>query len=243
MRGTQADNWGSPQSTFKHITHFIPQALTERAAAEQRALIAERHTKENERKADEEYRHATAAKKAQMIWALATIIINRSEHPYLARKRINPNGARLYKGCLVIAIFNQYAEIINLQLINSDGSKKFLKRFLTGGRIKGCFGLITDGKNKSTILVAEGFSTGSSLFEATGFYTIIALSARNLTEAAILIAGLYPESKIVICGDNDRSGTGQTAAKAAALACGGRYILPSTVGHDWNDAINAQVTA
>ena len=38
MRGTQADNWGSPQSTFKHITHFIPQALTERAAAEQRAL-------------------------------------------------------------------------------------------------------------------------------------------------------------------------------------------------------------
>ena len=235
----QADNWGSPQSTFKHITNLIPPELTERAAAEQRALIAERHTRENERKADEEYRHATAAKKALMIWELATIIINQSEHPYLVRKRINPNGARIYKGCLVIAIFNQYAEIVNLQFIADDG----VKRFLTGAKKKGCFSLITNGKNKFIIQICEGWGTGCSLFQTTGFYTIVALDAGNLTEVAKLIAGLYPESKIVICGDNDRSGTGQKAAKAAALACRGRYILPATVGHDWNDAINAQVTA
>ncbi|MDD2658353.1 MAG: hypothetical protein PHY54_01575 [Methylococcales bacterium] len=30
------------------------------------------------------------------------------------------------------------------------------------------------------------------------------------------------------------------AAIEAAAACGGRYILPSTPGHDWNDSVNAE---
>lgn len=52
------------------------------------------------------------------------------------------------------------------------------------------------------------------------------------------IKGLYPNHELIICGDNDESGTGQKAARAAALAVGGKYLLPPIVGQDFNDAIN-----
>jgi len=39
-------------------------------------------------------------------------------------------------------------------------------------------------------------------------------------------------------GDNDESGKGQTEARKAALACGGRYLIPEVPGQDWNDTIN-----
>jgi putative DNA primase/helicase len=56
-----------------------------------------------------------------------------------------------------------------------------------------------------------------------------------------VIRKLYPASQIIICGDNDESGTGQKAARAAALAVTGKYIIPTIVGQDWNDALNSEV--
>ena len=44
-------------------------------------------------------------------------------------------------------------------------------------------------------------------------------------------------------GDNDRSGVGQRVAREAALAIGGKYLIPETIGHDWNDVINMEVLA
>jgi putative DNA primase/helicase len=41
--------------------------------------------------------------------------------------------------------------------------------------------------------------------------------------------------------DNDVSGVGQTAAREAALAIGGKYLIPDTTGFDWNDEINKEV--
>jgi putative DNA primase/helicase len=64
------------------------------------------------------------------------------------------------------------------------------------------------------------------LHEATGHFVLIALDAGNLESVALVFRRLYPLSEIIIAGDNDKSGTGQKAAKAAALAVGGRYILP-----------------
>ena len=41
-------------------------------------------------------------------------------------------------------------------------------------------------------------------------------------------------------GDNDTSGVGQKAAKEAALAIGADFLIPSTVGYDWNDQQNKE---
>lgn len=54
------------------------------------------------------------------------------------------------------------------------------------------------------------------------------------------VRALEPKAEIIVCGDNDESGTGQKAARAAALACGGKYLIPATVGMDWNDYLTME---
>ena len=125
--------------------------------------------------------------------------------------------------------------MVNLQFIGADGTK----RFLSGGEKKGCFNWL--GEETDKILICEGFATAASLYEESGCLTIIAFDAGNLKSASMAIKSLAPDAAIIICGDNDESGTGQKAARAAALAVGGKYILPATIGHDWNDSLNMAV--
>ena len=52
--------------------------------------------------------------------------------------------------------------------------------------------------------------------------------ARNVRE-------LPPDKKIIICGDNDLSGIGQSKARDAALTVKGKLMIPPVEGVDWND--------
>jgi putative DNA primase/helicase len=125
--------------------------------------------------------------------------------------------------------------LVNLQFIDEAGNK----RFLAGGLKKGCFHVL--GSETGTILICEGFATGASLFDTTGFLTVIAFDCGNLEHVAIEIRKLYPNAEIVIAGDNDLSVIGQQKAIEAALAVSGKYILPATLGHDWNDSLTMEV--
>ncbi len=108
---------------------------------------------------------------------------------------------------------------------------------------KGCFSVIGKVESSNIIQICEGFATGASLHQETGHFTVIGLDAGNLEPVASTIRKLYPSSQIIICGDNDESGVGQKAARAAALAVTGKYLIPSIVGQDWNDALTMAVTA
>jgi putative DNA primase/helicase len=160
---------------------------------------------------------------------------------YLNRKKIQPNGAKTggttnLQDVLILPVFSfseQHGlKLVNVQFIAPDGEK----RFLSGGQKKACFWWI--GKKTSTILIAEGFATAASLYESTGNQVFIAYDAGNLCHVARIVRAKNPTAEIIIAGDNDVSGTGQTAARAAALAINGKYIIPPTVGHDWNDHVN-----
>ena len=174
--------------------------------------------------------HQQAAEKARHIWANATPITDPSQHPYLVKKRVKPHCARLYKGALVIPLVDETGVIVNLQLINADGTK----RFLSGGKKKGCF--CTIGEPTETILIAEGFATGASLFVATGHSVIVAMDAGNLKPVGEIVRRQYPSRKIIICADNDPIGIEK--ATIAAFACNGLYIAPPMAGQDFNDFIN-----
>ena len=157
---------------------------------------------------------------------------------YLIRKNIKAHGAKTggstgLTGVLILPLYNEDGWLVNVQFIAPDGEK----RFLSGGQKKACFWWL--GKKTSTILIAEGFATAASLYESTGNQVFIAYDAGNLCHVARIVRAKNPTAEIIIAGDNDVSGTGQTAARAAALAINGKYILPPTVGHDWNDHINA----
>jgi len=205
--------------------------------ADRAAIEAERQRREAERREA----HRGAAEKARFIWGKTLLITKPEDHPYLAVKRIQPHGARLsiYQGraSLVIPIFGD-SGLTSLQFIEADGSK----RFLPGGEIKGgFFGIGMAGVTLSEpgkILICEGFATGASLHEWYGEPVVVTFNAGNLEPVAKVIRALYPSADIIICGDKDESGVGQKAARAAALAVGGKYLLPPVVGQDFNDAVN-----
>ncbi|MGZ8258792.1 MAG: toprim domain-containing protein [Methylotenera sp.] len=214
---------------WKQAGKFMPLSEFQR-----QELAKKRALDDATRQAEEVAKHAEAAKKAVYIWNNAKPAA--ASHPYLIKKRIDTHGARLGRdNTLIIHLHNAKKELCNLQFISETGGK----RFLSGGIKKGCFYCLGDPTEK--ILICEGFATGASLFESSSLLTVVAFDAGNLKEVAKNIKGIYPKSEIVICGDNDKSGVGQKAAIEAALAIGGKYILPATPGHDWNDSLNMEV--
>jgi putative DNA primase/helicase len=189
------------------------------------------------RQAKEVAKHQAAALKAASIWQAATSAD--ANHPYLKAKGIKPHGARQlgWDQALIIPIYNANNVLVNVHYIAKDGTK----RFLFGAKKKGCFSIIGDHVHGDKLLICEGWATGASLNEHSGYAVIVALDAGNLEPVAKAIRALYSTAEIIIAGDNDLSGVGQKAAEAAALAIGAKYILPLVSGQDFNDALTGEV--
>jgi len=203
--------------------------------AQRTELKLEQQRQQQIRKAEEKQRHDGAAHKAASIWKQSAPAIS---HSYLTLKRIEPHNARLYNDALVIPVLNN-GVLVSLQFIAIDGAK----RFLTGGKLKGSYSQLGRHDKDQPILICEGFATGASLAESTDNLTFVAFSAGNLKAVATYVRSLHSMNEIIIMGDNDVSGVGQAAARDAALAIGGKYLIPATIGHDWNDVINMEVSA
>ncbi|MDP3279952.1 MAG: toprim domain-containing protein [Nitrosomonas sp.] len=223
---------GKPAGYFENWSTGTKQTWTNRKTVRSYHAFSKQITDAKILRQKEQVRkHAAAAIKAVNIWSRSKPITAQKEHAYLVNKRIQPHGARIYKGALVIPIYNESDELVNLQFINSQGDK----RFLSGGRKRGCFHVIGDLSQR--ILICEGFADGASLFEESGQRTVIAFDAGNLLPVAKNIRELAPDTEVIICGDNDLSGTGQTAARQAALAIAGKILIPQEPGMDWNDVL------
>jgi len=133
---------------------------------------------------------------------------------------------------LVIPLKDSQGHIHTLQFIKLSGEK----RFLSGGKKQGNFYAIEDG-SKSTVsplVIAEGFATASSINEYTGYTVLVAFDSGNLVHVAKAVQWAAVGRKIIIAGDNDESGVGQAAARAAAEAVGCQVLIPRLPG-DWND--------
>jgi putative DNA primase/helicase len=184
-----------------------------------------------QREIEQQLRYQHAATTALYIWNKS---IPATQHPYLAHKRVKPHHVRLFRDTLLVPIYDASRELVNLQFIQGDGSK----RFLSGARLKDCYSAIRKNNNTDTILLCEGFSTAASLHEATKHYVAIGFSASSLLAVSLVIRNLYPQSTIIVCGDNDANGVGQKAAINAAAAVNGKYKIPPIAGQDWNDVLS-----
>ena len=221
-------NDSRPSGWFQHFSKGITGTWT--ANGKPRKLSAKEI---NQIQADRKIREIEQAKsyqqtalKARQIWQQSTPV---HSHDYLTNKGIQAHCARVFGNDLVIALWNEQREISTLQYINSFGSKKFL----TGGKKKDCFCPI--GTPTDKILVCEGFATGASLHHDSGLFVACAMDSGNLESVAKVIRRLFRDAQIIIAGDNDLNGVGQDAAKKAAIACGGSYIIPPIEGMDYND--------
>ena len=162
-------------------------------------------------------RHSAVARTAQGMIKRATI----ETHPYLVIKGFPEHRALVLNRALILPMrpIEGYKEIASVQEIQTDGSKKFLP----GGRAKGCVLHIGQGREQWW---CEGYATGLSIQAALArLYrrarVTVCFSAQNLAHVA---------KRGFVVADHDRSGAGMKAAVRTGLP----YWMPPMEG-DAND--------
>jgi len=185
--------------------------------------------------------------------------------PYLKRKKVANFGLGYDKdGNVMVPVRDINNKLWSVQTIGQDGEKRFAK----GGRKTGLMHIIDPDQkigekasqtskpsiSKGTILIAEGYATAASIYEATHRPTIVAFDAGNLLAVAKAVHEKYPKAQIIIAGDNDhklenkqQGNIGKIKAVEAARAVDGYAVIPDLTPEqkklglsDWNDLSNAQ---
>ncbi|MCX0422561.1 toprim domain-containing protein [Aeromonas veronii] len=164
---------------------------------------------------------------------------------YLAHKRLSwPSGllnSTLIRvgeeafpaGSLVVPLYNETGELVNVQLIRHDG----VRHYLAGGQKQAACHRIP---GSALVAVCEGYATGLSVHLATGATVYCAMDAGNLLAIAQVVRGMddpLQPCRLWLAADNDATTTGnpgKTKAEQAAAAVGAVVALPPTAG-DWND--------
>lgn len=140
--------------------------------------------------------HEQARVKAERLWKCARPATN--IHPLFAAKthrcRWYPAASR---DTLLIPARDPAGVLHTLQFIGADGAK----RFLTGGRIAGCY--FAMGRPVDALLLCEGYATGVTLHQATGQAVAVAFNCGNLTAVAWGLRAKFPALRITVCADND----------------------------------------
>ena len=215
--GGIACNWKSDDKQTFFAGNY--EALTpEQKAARHQATEAARIRAEAELRQERE----NAATKAAAIWTTAKPAP--ADHPYLTRKGIKPYGARLHKDALIIPM-RAGDGIQSLQFIAPDGDK----RFLTGGSVSGCYFSIGNPKGAEALCIAEGFATGATIHESTGYPVAVAFNAGNLVAVSKVMREKFPDLALKVCADDDcrtAGNPGMTKATEAARTVGALVAVP-----------------
>jgi len=191
----------------------------------------------HQREAEQHQRQQAAAIEAQRLWGTGTPAD--PHHPYLNAKGCQPHGLRQRGDVLLVPLYLGRV-LVNLQRIAADGGK----RFLSGGRVKGCYSPIGTLEPGQPLYVCEGWATGATIHEHNGAAVACAMNAGNLLEVGRQLQRHYPDSPLIIAGDDDRQtegNPGRTAATQAAAVLGCGLVLPPWSGaeplslSDFND--------
>lgn len=195
--------------------------------AERREAALRWQEQARERQQAKEAAQAAAAARAERIWSGAGAVDRR--HPYLLRKGISGEGLKQSGSLLLVPMRDADGRLWNLQRINPEGGKFFLK----GGRTAGLMFLLGDVGD--VLCVGEGVATMATVRRATGLPICAAFSGENLEPVARDLRARWPAADLVICGDDDahlvehptiRKNLGLAYATQAALAVGGRLAVP-----------------
>jgi len=178
------------------------------------------HAMQRQRDTEQVQRHDAAAVEAEKRFKTATTC---TSHPYLTTKGVQSHGVKIEGENLLIPMCDTAGTLHSLQTITPNGDK----RFLSGGRVKGCCHAI--GKPAGVLIVGEGYSTCSSIHEATGQAVAVAFNVGNLEPVVLDLRAKYPALKIIVAADDDThtaGNPGMTKATAAARAVSGLLAVP-----------------
>lgn len=168
-----------------------------------------------------------------------------AEHDYMTKKGLHGqwpvNGEAMYSrdgvipaGALLLVPFYKNGELVNIQKITKDGTK----RPITGGDMAGVQHII-DGATK-TVAVVEGYATGVTVNRLTGYKVYAGYNTGNLAAAVKQAKADHPEARVIIFADHDELDEthnrrpGEYFANEAAAPVGALVALPPKLG-DWDD--------
>jgi phage/plasmid primase-like uncharacterized protein len=213
--------------------------------ADEKRLMSQRWREaDNARKTDEEKRQTEAKIKASQLLSGAAACVS---HPYLERKRVAAFGAIRSddRGCLLLPLCDVQGVLHSLQFIAPD--KRFHdgrdKDFLPGGKVQGCFYEVSDNPS-GPIVICEGYATGASIHQATGWAVNCAMFCGNLLSVAKAMRKEHPHRTIILAADNDRfskDNPGLAKAKEAAKEISQSFVAvpefadEDTTSTDFND--------
>lgn len=166
----------------------------------------------------------TASVRAERIYLKSSRV--NLNHPYLLRKRVQAFCAKQDHNNLVLPVVDFAGKIWSLQYIAPNGKRWFLKE----GSITEHFIPVQKYALGIQYLVCEGFATAATLAECYPEYSVIAAcNAGNLKSVALELRKRFPESKIIICADDDRlssTNTGVVKGREAAIAAQAFFTCP-----------------
>jgi len=185
-------------------------------------------------------RHLNSKNEVNSLWSKSSTK-ELDTHPYLVKKQIKAFNIRKHSnGDIVIPIYDNNRILWNLQTIKPNGFKLFHK----GAKVQGCYHPIGFLSNILTqLILCEGYSTGMSIYQSTGIATAVCFSANNLGSVAKSLRAKYPNTKIIIAGDDDQFNsinTGRNKSFIAAKQVNASTIFPvfkdlSSKPTDFND--------
>lgn len=171
---------------------------------------------------------ARAALQAQRAWEKCQ---RDGDAPYLKRKGIGAHGVRFSeRGALVIPMLDTSSRIHGLQVIHAEKRHGRDKDFWPAGLAKQGHFFHLGPQPNDVLLVAEGYATAASLFEAYGLPVVVAFDAGNLLPVCQALAKRYKSVRMLVCADDDYltdGNPGVSKAQAAALAVGGAWVAPT----------------
>lgn len=224
-----------------------------------------------EREAEERAAAARLRKQQGEAAALANVTWNAARaaddaHPYLQGKRVRAHGLcvgewplvndagevwkRVPDALLVPIIDVANGKVISLQGILVDWDGAIQKRYLRNGRKRGGFHMIgTPPSTGEPMAFCEGYATGATIHELTGWCVVVTFDAPNLPVVAAAMREQFPQAAFIIAADNDafttkQDGTpynpGMEYARRAAQDARACIVAPqfaSAEGEptDWND--------
>jgi putative DNA primase/helicase len=107
-------------------------------------------------------------------WSLSAKIINLWR---LKRKGVEAHGLHFFNdGSIAIPARDIDENITTLQTINSNGKKRFSK----GGKVKGSSHCIGEISEQEPVCFCEGYATGASIHEATGYAVVVCFDSGNI---------------------------------------------------------------
>jgi len=190
-----------------------------------------------------------AALRAQAFWPQ---LKTTGDSPYLKRKQVKAYGVRFSeRNAMAIPMRDMPGTVYGLQVIHAeprvtkDGSKIEKDFFPYGANPKGHFHLIGNEPNPDArVVICEGYATGASIHEATGYTVYVAFNVGNLMLIAQNVRDTYPNIEIVIAADDDYltfkpvRNPGVTEAKKVIRKVKGLLAVPrfsNRTGEKWTD--------